>query len=93
MEMKKPMIITKLSILDEMGVDKTNSKILEFDMSNLDIEDLWNIPVVKNWKKPNSKGWEDYMKKKVFRERNKEVIVEKPVEEKPKTKKKVKKDE
>jgi hypothetical protein len=43
-------------------------------MSNLDIEDLWNIPVVKNWNKPNSKGWEKYMKKKVFRERNTNTI-------------------
>ena len=68
LEMGKPLIITKLPVLEELGVNKTNAKILEFDMSNLDIEDLWNIPIVKNWNKPNSKGWEKYMKKKVFRE-------------------------
>lgn len=77
-ELKKPMIITKLDILEEMGIDNTNAKILEFDMSNLDIEDLWNIPVVKNWKKPDSKGWDKYMKKRIFRERQNSV---KPLEE------------
>ena len=69
MKLSKPMIITKLPILEEMGVNSSNAKILDFDMRNLDIDDLWNIPVVKNWKEPNSKGWEKYMKKKVFRER------------------------
>lgn len=101
MKMGKPMIITKLDVLNELGVNKTNSKILEMDMSNLDIEDLWNIPVVKNWKEPNSKGWEAIMKKKVFREKNATPVVEEstepviePVEEvKPKTAKKAKKNE
>lgn len=69
LKMGKPMIITRLNILEEMGVNETNAKILDFDMSNLDIDDLWNIPVVKNWKEPNCKGWEKYMKKKVLRER------------------------
>ena len=69
LEMGKPLIITKLPVLEELGVNESNAKILEFDMSNLDIDDLWNIPVVKNWNKPNSKGWEKYMKKKVFREK------------------------
>lgn len=41
-------------------------------MSNLDIDDLWNIPKV-NWHEPVSKEWEDIMKKKVFRERNSEL--------------------
>jgi glycosyltransferase involved in cell wall biosynthesis len=73
LEMGKPLIITKLPVLEELGVNKTNAKILEFDMSNLNIEDLWNIPVVKNWNKPNSKGWEKYMKKKVYREMYREI--------------------
>lgn len=89
----KPMLITRLSILDEMGVNETNSKIYEFDMSNLDIDDLWNIPIVKNWKEPNSKGWEKYMKKKVFRERQEKPIEKVEVKEEPKVeeKKEVKK--
>lgn len=69
MKMKKPMIITKLPVLNEMGINESNAKILEFDMSNLNIDDLWNVPEVKNWKEPDSKGWEKYMKKKVFREK------------------------
>ncbi len=64
-----PLIVTKLDILKEFNIDHSNSKILDFDMSNLDIEDLWNKPVVKNWIEPISKEWEDIMKKKVFRER------------------------
>lgn len=92
----KPLIITKLPILKEFGVNESNAKILEFDMSNLDIDDLWNIPKV-NWHEPVSKEWEDIMKKKVFRERNTveiKPIVEEIKEEKPKkpaTKKKASK--
>ena len=81
MELKKPMLITKLDILDEVGINNTNAKIYEFDMSNLDIDDLWNIPVVKNWKKPESKGWEKYMKKRVFRENQNSVKLFKEAEE------------
>lgn len=79
-----PLIITKLPILEEFGINESNAKILEFDMSNLDIDDLWNIPVVKKWKEPISKEWSDIMKKKVFREKYKEVeeMIEKPVKKK-----------
>lgn len=69
LKLGKPLIITKLPILDEFGINESNAKILEFDMSNLDVEDLWNIPTVKNWKEPVSKEWGDIMKKKVFREK------------------------
>lgn len=82
-----PLITTPLPILEEFGINETNSKIIDFDMSNLDIEDLWNIPQVK-WQEPISKEW-DFMKKRVFKEINK---VEEPKEEpkeKPKKKKKV----
>ena len=88
-----PLITTKLDILDEFNINNSNAKILEFDMSNLDIEDLWNIPKVK-WSEPISKEWEVIMKKKVFRERRTstpEVIETKSKEIKPKTTKKVKK--
>lgn len=96
LKLGKPLIITKLPILEEFGINKDNAKILDFDMSNLDIDDLWNIPKVK-WNEPISEEWEDIMKKKVFRERNeepkKEVKIEKEEtkeEPKKKTTKKVK---
>ena len=85
----KPLIVTKLPILEEFGINETNAKILDFDMSNLDIEDLWNIPKVK-WKEPISKEWEEIMKKVNFRkqyeviEEHKEVIEEKPKKKKVK---------
>ena len=84
-----PLIVTKLDILDEFNINERNAKILEFDMSNLDIDDLWNKPKFK-WKEPVSKEWEDIMKKRVLRERN---IVKPEVKEEVKTesKKKVKK--
>jgi len=73
LKLGKPLIITKLPILDEFGINESNSKILEFDMSNLDIDDLWNIPKVKNWKEPIRKEWEDIMKKKKYREKYNEA--------------------
>ena len=93
LKINKPLIVTKLEILNEFGINKDNAKILDFDMSNLDVDDLWNIPVVKNWKEPISKGWEDIMKKKVFREKytEKPVIIEEPKVEPKTEKKKVKK--
>lgn len=84
-----PLIVTKLPILEEFGINNSNAKILEFDMSNLDIDDLWNIPF-GIWKEPVSQEWEDIMKKKVFRELRAEKP-EEPKEEKPKATKKVKK--
>ena len=90
LKMGIPLITTNLEMLKEFNIDNSNAKILEFDMSNLDIDDLWNKPVVKNWKEPVSKEWEDIMKKKVLRERQ---VIDQLAEEKPKTevKKKVKK--
>ena len=95
LKLKIPLIVTKLPILEEFGINNSNAKILEFDMSNLDIEDLWNIPVV-NWNEPISKEWEDIMKKKVLREKKlvKPIVKEEVKEAKEvKPKKKVKKDE
>ena len=96
LKMGIPLITTKLDILKEFNIDHSNAKILDYDMSNLDINDLWNKPVVKDWKEPRSKEWEVIMKKKVLRERNlvkpevkaevKEVKTE-PKEEKKKVKK------
>lgn len=85
-----PLITTKLPILEEFNITDKVAKILEFDMSNLDIEDLWNIPKV-SWKEPISKEWEK-MKKRVFREMQEEPKVEEvkeikeEKEEKPKKK-------
>ena len=80
LKLGKPLIITRLPILDEFGINDSNAKILEFDMSNLDIDDLWNIPTVKDWKEPISKEWEEIMKKRVFRERyNEPKYTEDPI--------------
>jgi glycosyltransferase involved in cell wall biosynthesis len=78
----KPLIVTRLPILEEFGINESNAKILKFDMSNLDIEDLWNIPKINKWQEPISKEWEEIMKKRVFRER-KQVVEEKVEEIKP----------
>lgn len=95
LKINKPLIVTKLPILDEFKINNSNAKILEFDMSNLNIDDLWNIPKIKDWKEPVSPEWEDIMKKKVLRERalelTKPVKEEVVVEEPKKTTKKVKK--
>lgn len=80
-----PLIITKLPILEEFGINETNAKILEFDMSNLDIEDLWNIPKV-NWQEPISKEWETIMKKRIFKEKKEKI--EKEIKKKNKNKNK-----
>lgn len=69
-----PVIVTKLPILEEFNVNKSNAKILDFDMSNLDIDDLWNIPKFK-WSEPISKEW-DFMKKRVLREKLNEKATE-----------------
>lgn len=37
-----PLIITKLPILSELGANETNSIALDFDMSNLDVREIYN---------------------------------------------------
>ena len=37
-----PVICTKLPILDEMGVNANNGIVLDFDMSNLDVNEIYN---------------------------------------------------
>ena len=84
----KPLIVTRLPILEEFGINESNAKILKFDMSNLDIEDLWNIPKINKGQEPISKEWEEIMKKRVFRERRaaEEKPVEKPIKKTTKKK-------
>lgn len=72
LKLSKPLLITRLPILDEFGINEKNAKIYDFDMSSLDIDDLWNIPVVKNFKEPESEEWDKIMKKRVFREKHTE---------------------
>lgn len=36
-----PVIVTKLPVLNELGVNTNNGVILEFDMSNLDVEEIY----------------------------------------------------
>ena len=75
LKLGKPVIVTKLPMLEELGINETNAKILEFDMSNLDVEDLWNIPKFK-WQEHEWKEWDNIMKKKVFREKYTEEDVQ-----------------
>ena len=37
-----PLLITKLPVLSELGANETNSIILDFDMSNLDVREIYN---------------------------------------------------
>ena len=37
-----PVIVTKLPVLNEIGVNKDNGIVLEFDMSNLDVNEIYN---------------------------------------------------
>lgn len=37
-----PLIITRLPILSELGADENNSIVLDFDMSNLDVNEIYN---------------------------------------------------
>lgn len=45
-----PLIITKLPILKEAGVTNRNSIILDFDMKNLDVQDIYNKAGTFNFK-------------------------------------------
>lgn len=90
LKLKTPLLITKLPILKEFNINEDIAKIFEFDMSNLDIDDLWNIPKVNKWQEPISKEWNSIMKKRVFRERYAEKT--QPVEEVKEVKKTTKKD-
>lgn len=91
LKLGKPIIVTKLPILEEFNITDKEAKIINFDMSNLDIEDLWNIPKVK-WKEPISKEWEDIMKKRVFRAKQEQPIEKPEIKEiKEEPKKEVKK--
>lgn len=42
LSMGVPVICTRLPILDEMGVNKDNGIVLEFDMSNLDVNEIYD---------------------------------------------------
>ena len=58
-----PVIITKLLMLDELGIDETNSIVLDFDMSNLDVNEIYakagNLKF--NYKQKSNKPWLDLL--------------------------------
>lgn len=67
-----PIIVTKLPILKELNIDEKNAHILEFDMSNLDVNKIYNnIPKVNYTPIQSNDKWEEIlggdMKKKVLR--------------------------
>lgn len=60
-----PLIITKLPILSELGADSSNSIILDFDLSNLDVKDIYNRAGTFNFSyKLKDKKWLDLIKGK-----------------------------
>ena len=94
----KPVIVCDIPMLKEAGITKDIAMICKTDMSNLNIDDLYNkIPKVDNYIPPNSeKEWNDIMKKKVLREKRqkqpkknkkKNNIVEQPIEQNKKKRK------
>ena len=73
-----PVIATDLPVLKELGLNKTNSFILDFDMENVPVEDIYNkklefkyIPKKSNWEKFLEKGKSTYQE-----EKNKRYLVE-----------------
>lgn len=53
-----PLIITRLPMLPDLGADETNSIILDFDMSNLDVKDIHSkAGTFKFEYKPKPDGW------------------------------------
>lgn len=60
-----PLIITKLPILSELGADSSNSIILDFDLSNLDVRNIYNRAGTFNFSyKLKDKKWLDLIKGK-----------------------------
>lgn len=58
-----PLIITKLPILSELGANSNNSIALDFDLSNLDVEDIYNrAGTFKFSYKLKDKKWLDLVK-------------------------------
>lgn len=70
----KPIIVTDLPMLKEEGIDQRCAKILKFDMSNLDIDDIYNnVPrhfVYKPYQ--NEATWKKLLGVKDEKERPKE---------------------
>lgn len=53
-----PIIVTPLLMLDEMGADSTNSIILDFDMSNVDVKEIYQKAGTFKFKyEPKTDGW------------------------------------
>lgn len=58
-----PLIITKLPILSELGADSNNSIVLDFDLSNLDVKDIYNRAGTFNFSyRLKDKKWLDLIK-------------------------------
>ena len=57
-----PIIITKLPILPELGCDKTNSIVLDFDMNNLDVNEIYSkAGTFKFTYKPKPDKWSELL--------------------------------
>ena len=59
-----PVIVMNIPVLEELGIkDKVHGYILDFDMSNLNVKDIYeNIPIIKDYKPPmDFDKWEDIL--------------------------------
>lgn len=53
-----PVIVTPLLMLDELGADKTNSIVVDFDMANVDVEEIYKKAGTLKFKyEPKPDGW------------------------------------
>lgn len=60
-----PLIITRLPMLPDLGANDENSIVLDFDMSNLDVEDIYKRAGTFKFKyEPKPDGWLELIKGK-----------------------------
>lgn len=60
-----PVIVTPLLMLDEMGINKGNSIILDFDMSNVDVQEIYKKAGTLKFKyAPKPDGWLELLPEK-----------------------------
>lgn len=71
LNMNIPVIVTKLPVLSELGVTKDNGIVLEFDMSNLDVNEIYNKAGTFNFNyEPKNDIWGELLtnKKSTYKE-------------------------
>lgn len=74
LSLRTPVIVTDMPVVHEIGVNKDNGFILNFELSNVDVEQIYNkqfnftyIPKNDNWKKILIKKENNYMAEKMYK--------------------------